>query len=389
MSILSHYDNLFTSIDNFRLWNLNRDTPIFGRALEISRGFASVFTPDEYLQNFIGAILSPILVLGIFALMIWIMYRLMQKYQRTENIEILQGQQLLLFKTKQLGITEYQYKILKGITDILHLEKPAEILKDPLLFERSIIRFLSFAFRMGENRESFESICRDLIITYEKIYHFVDIRKPLAELRELEVNTLIGLETLNGRFFIAKIRSQTREGFAIRIFAMAKDLEMFIPGTDLRVFLWRAGDAEYEFRSVVISNDNGDTVVQLPNDFTRGRSVPHPLVDVIVPCSVSTKPIPGTVPGQQETFNADIFRLNESEAIIRCSAKLDHAQHYILGFTVNDFAVRADIQILRERFISDRKIYYFNVKFTDISDAGKTVIGNYIINHLFPDSVSR
>jgi len=379
----SHFGNTFSLIDNFRLENLSRDTPIFGRAIELSKGFASVFTPDDYLQNFISGILSPILLLSLFALFIWAGYRIIQKYQRAENLEMLQGQQLLLFKTKQLGITQYQYKILKGITDILHLEKPAEILRDPLLFERSIIRFLAFATKMGENKESFESICKDLIITYEKIYHFVDIRKPLSELRELEVNTLIAIETNEGNFFICKIRSQTREGFAIRVFSMAKDLERLTPGTDLRVFFWRSGDAEYEFRSIVIDNDNGDTIIQIPNDFTRGHSVPHPLVDIMLPCTVSNPPVPGTVEGTPESFPADIFKLNEYEAIIRCSSKLDHAHHYIIDFTVNDFAIRTDMQILRERFIADRKIYYFNVKFTDLSEAGKTVIGNYIINHLF------
>ncbi|HEY1406521.1 MAG TPA: hypothetical protein VF857_07940, partial [Spirochaetota bacterium] len=297
--------------------------------------------------------------------------------------EVLQGQQLLLFKAKQLTLTDYQFKILKGITDILHLEKPSTILDDPKLFERSIIRFLAFAQRMGENKELMASICKDLIITYEKIYHHVDIRKPLGELSELETHTLVGIETFDGKLFVGKIVTQTHGNFVIKVFAGKDEIALLEPGTDLKTFFWRAGDAEYEFSTVLVTCAGEDIEIQIPDEFTRGQSVPHPLVDIILPCKITSSHATAAKGNETIEIEADIFKLNEFEAVIRCGTKLEHSQKSTIEFTIHDFAIRTEVQILRERYISDRKIYYFNLKFADLSEAGKTIISGFITEHLF------
>jgi hypothetical protein len=383
VEMIRHAGDLIQVNGSFRLYNLSSDAPIIDRALEISRGFASIFTADAYLQNILGTILSPLFLFLVIIVIAWFVYSRAKKYNHNVKSDILQGQQLLLFKAKQIGLSDYQIKILKGITDILHLSQPSIITDDPILFERSISRFLSFATRMGENRESVESICKDLIITYEKIYHKADIRKPLSHLRELETNTLLTIISDDGYCFVGKIRSQTRDSFVVKIFAAQRESAILKPGLDIRVIFWRSGDADYEFSSIIISSDGSELELQIAHEFTRGQSVPHPPVDVMLPCSIHMRPAVITKESGGTTIQADIFKLNEFEAVIRCKTRLEHTQKCSIEFSIDDFAVRSEVQILRERYIADRKIYYFNLKFTDLSEAGRTIIGNFIISHLF------
>jgi hypothetical protein len=367
--------------NNLNIYNLNQDTPVSDQTIELSRGFASFFTADVFLQKIIAMIISPLFIILIIGIAGWIIYRLVRQYDRKMRAEVMQGQQLLLFKAKQLGLSNYQFKILKGIADFLHLEKPSFILDDPHLFERSIIRFMAFASRMGEKRDSIESICKDLIITYEKLYHHTDIRKPLAQLVDLETNTLIAFSVEGDKCCIGKIRGHKRDSFEVHVFS-PNMIDFLRPGLDTKVLFWRAGDAEYEFNSVILSVMDKEVELQISHEFIRGTPVPHPLVDTLLPCTI----YPSSIEGKgiaSKPADADIFKINETEILIRCRSKMEHGLKHRIEFTINDFTIRTDVQIIRERYIPDHKIYYFNLKFIELSDAGKTVIGNYIIEHLF------
>jgi len=371
------------SASDLRLYNLKEGTPIFDSAIQISKGFASFFTADEYLQNVFSIIMSPLFFILLAGGVIYFIYRTMKKYDQGSKSETAQGQQLLLFKAKQIGLSNYQFKILNGITDMLHLEKPSLIMDDYRLFERSIERFVSFASKMGEKDASLESICRDLIITYEKIYHPADIRKPLTSIRDLEINTLTTLCLENHRFLIAKLRDFTKDRMMLRLFAKINEIESIEPGMDMRIIFWRSGDAEYEFKSVVLARNQSEVELQIPSELTRGQTVPHPLVDIVIPCTLIEK---SSLTGNESSgkkIQTDIFKINEYEALIRCGIKLEHSQNYSIEFTMSGFTVRSDVQILRERFIADRKIYYFNLKFVGISEAARTIISNFITEHLF------
>lgn len=362
---------------------LTPDTPLIGPAIELSRGFASIFTPDVYLQNIISGILSPIFIIAFFAIAIYILYRILRSQEEKQNQSQAQGKQLLLFKAKQLALSNYQFKILQGMTDLLKLDPPAQILDDPTLFERSILRFLSYAGKMGENRESIESICKDIIITYEKIYHPVGIRKPLSHIREIEVNTLIAITSPSGKFTVAKIKNVSKNTITITPFALRSEFENFVPGADLRIIFWRAGDAEYEFNSIVISIQTSVIEIDIPSEFSRGTSVPHPLVDLIIPCRIFPKPVIATQKDAFTPVDVDIFKINEYEAVIRSKNKFDHGIAYFIEFIISDFTIKTEISILRERYIADRKIYYINIKFIDLSEAARSVIYEYINEQLF------
>jgi hypothetical protein len=362
------------------LYALDKDTPLFGGIYELSRGFFSVFTLDQYLQNLLAGIFSPFFIILFFAVGLYSLYRLLKKYNQSAKSAVAQGQQLLLFKAKQLGLSDYQFKILKGITDTLNLARPSAIITDPRLFERSIARSISFAEKMGEKRESMESICLDLIITYEKLYHHADIKKPLSSFSDLELNTLSGFCTDEGIHFVVKLKGFERDKAVFFVFASREKIEKLKPGTDIKGVIWRSGDAEYDYKSVILAVEGNIVSIQLPLEVNRGIPVPHPLIDIVVPCSISVKNQAGAVSSPVE---ADIFKLNESEALIRSKTRIEHSKMYQIEFTVSDFAVRSDIQILRERYIADRHVFYYNLKFTDLSEAGRTVIGNHLTKHLF------
>jgi hypothetical protein len=361
------------------IYALDKDTPLFGGIYELSRGFFSVLTLDQYMQNFLAGIFSPFFVILLFAIGLFALYRLIKKYNQTAKSNIAQGQQLLLFKAKQLGLSDYQFKILKGITDTLNLSKPSAIIDDHRLFERSIARSIAFAEKMGEKKDSMESICLDLIITYEKLYHHADIRKPLSMFNDLEINTLSGFCTEDGIHFVAKLRDFERDKAIFFVFASREKLEKIRPGTDIKGVLWRSGDAEYDYKSVILSVEGNVVAIQIPVELNRGLTVPHPLIDIILPCSILVK----NQSGISSPVEADIFKLNESEALIRSKVRIEHSKMYQIQFTVSDFAVKSDVSILRERYIADRHVFYYNLKFTDLSEAGRTVISNHLTAHLF------
>jgi hypothetical protein len=361
------------------MYALNRDTPLFGDAYEISRGFVSFFTASEYIQNIVSIILSPIFIILFIAAVAYLLLYILRNYDRRYRSSIAEGQQLLLFKARQAGLSSYQFKILKGITDFLHLERPSLIADDPHLFERSIPRFLEYALRMGEEEESIVSICRDLVITYEKLYHRATIRKPLSSLSDCELNTLFVISKKDGNY-IAKIKSFTQTNAVVHVFARPAQLQSVVPGADIRCVLWRSGDAEYDFSSVVMSVTGNEMEILLPKELSRGNPVTHPLVDIVIPCTLS---VFGNQGAQEGTAEADIFKLNETEALIRTKMPLDRSKTYSIGFTLSEFAIQSTALLMSERYITDRRAYYYNVRFSGISDAAKTVIGNHLLRHLF------
>jgi hypothetical protein len=375
---------LLPSMPSVKAWDFGGgrlpNPDIGGSNLEMSRGFASFFTSDVYLQNILSYVISPIFFILLIAFIAWIIYRLVRRYDQKIKDEIMKGQQLLLFKAKKMGLTEYQFKILKGITDILHIEKPSLIMDDPHLFESSIRSFLRYAAGMGEQGDALQSICRDLVITYEKIYHHTDIRRPLTALKDLEVNSLMVIRTEENTRFVGKLRVTGKDTFRIHPFISEKELHALRHGIGVTVTFWRAGDAEYEFNSVLVGVKDGMIDLISTGEFVRGQSVPHPLIDIVIPCTLT----PHSAAAQSaESIAADIFKLNESEAIIRCKDKLLHDHPYVMTFSVADFTVRTDVNILSERYIADRHIFYFNLRFAEISDAAKTVISSYITERLF------
>ena len=354
--------------------------PVPDKMIEISKGFASYFTGDSYLQNIIAAVLSPLFFIFLVACVLWIAYRIFHRYNDKIKSDISQGQQLLLFKARQMGLNDYQFKILKGITDILVLPKPSIIADQPALFEKSIVKFLDFASGMGESQLSLEAICRDLVITYEKLYHHTEIRKPLSRLPDLEINTMMSIDTEAGNRFTGKLRSTEKNNFSLQVFMKQEDISTLKPGLGMSLYFWRAGDAEYSFSSIIVGVKGPVIDILNTGEFVRGQSVPHPLIDMVMPCSLS---VASETSGEESVIETDIFKMNEFEVLIRCKEKLRHDKKYTLHFTVSDFTIATDVQILRERYISDRHIFYFSLKFVGLSDAARTVISNFINDHLF------
>jgi len=305
---------------------------------------------------------------------------LILKYIQHQKDRQLHDHNLFLFRTKRLGLSNFQIKVLNNIIDILRLTNPSDILRDPELFEEATGRFLSFLKNQEEEEKSFSAICRDLTITYEKLYHPVRFKKPLENLQDLEINQLLYFNTASGETFFCKIISVTRNGITVKLFRPRKELQPLARSQTVKIFIWRVGDAEYTFDTETEDLDGSLLVLKIPESFSRDKEFRHPYLDVIIPCSVTTLASGKT--DEDKTENGTVFKVNDYEAVIRLSGKKDYMAQYTLNFAINEFKFEIGTKIISSKTIAEGNVFYYTMKFEDISEAARNVLKNYIYEHL-------
>ena len=364
------------------LYALERDSQIATPSIqEMSRGFASIFSSDKLTQNLIAGILSPFMILCLIALMIYIIYKIIKYIDFLEKQKKLYVQQLIMFKAKEKGLSNYQIKILKGVAEILRREEAIELMGEPLIFEKYIKNFITYIKQIYTGNDTLETICSNIITIYEKIYHGNEIRRPLAAPSELEKNILLAVSSKKGDWYICKLKNIENDCLILYIInTPAEKGSHFAAGDESNIIFFRGGDAEYRFTTTIVLNEGSLLKLKLPEKFERGESVPHPLIDVNIPCEISKSGKPGE---DRIITTADIFRLNETEAVIRYESKLKHGTGNEIIFTISDFIVHSEINVISEKQISEVGTYYYNLKFTTISDAAKRVIYTFLESTLF------
>ncbi len=364
------------------LFALERNTPIATPSIqEMSRGFASIFTADKVTQNIISGIMTPFMILLIIATIVYICYRVIKYIDFREKQKKMYLQQLIMFKAKEKGLSNYQIKILKGIIEILQHEEAMEIMTEPLIFEKYIKNFIRYIRQIEAGNETMETICSNIITIYEKIYHGNDIRRPLASPAELEKNTLVAVSSENGNWYICKLKSVENEGYILYIINNPTEKEIRLnAGDTVKSLFFRGGDAEYRFDSSVINSEGALLKLRIPEKMERGEPVPHPLIDVNIQCEIIR---PGVTDEERAPIEADLFRLNETEAVIRIDARLKHGSNNEIKFTISDFLIHAGVHVIGEKALSGTTTYYYNIKFTNISDAAVKVIYNFLESSLF------
>ncbi len=312
-------------------------------------------------------------------------FGLLRYYQQLKKKKV-SAYQLFLFKTKQKGLTNFQSKILHSMAETLNLFKPELIFTKPELFESAIGNFMAYLMNSGETRDSLESICKDLIITYEKMYHPSQFREPLHHLHALELNTMLYFKSEDDNVAIGKVDTITPDTIHIRFFRKPKFIIDRFANNRIEVFFWRSGDAEYSFTTSVLEITDGIIQVAIPETFERGKEVRHPYVEVIIPCVIKETGKQGakgsTGKTQQQEIRGTMYRFNEYEAVTRVNRELDYDTEYSIRFELSDFNIEIMAQLLSDRTVTEENVYYVTFRFVSMSDAAKNIIKKYIAEHL-------
>lgn len=318
-----------------------------------------------------------IIIILLFSLLVLVRYNAILKNRQS------QAHQLFLFKAKQLGLSNYQFKIINGLVNISSIRDPNIILSDASLFENSIGIFLEYLKKTNEEADSLANIGKDIIVTYEKIFHSKTYRKPISKISEIDENTLICLIAENNEIFIGKTKNINADGYIIQIFRKPAIIHNII-NSSLRAYIWRSGDAEYSFETRILNYENNEIILELPNDISRGKEVRLPYIEVMIPCSVQNGTSgENTINGENNnTIAGNVFKINESEAVIRVTQNLDYKFNYYIFFEIDSFKMKISSKLLADRTIHEQGVHYYTFKFVEISEIAERILKKYITNHL-------
>lgn len=321
-------------------------------------------------------IVVPIILLAAF-------YALIRYYQYLNNKKN-QARQLFLFKLKQLGLSNFQTKVLYSIINTLALADPNRILESPEMFESAIGDFLKFLKNKGEKRESISAICKDMIITYERLYHPAVFKDPMESIAELEPGQLLYISiNASKTVFIGKLLENDSDSITLKLFR--HDQEIGIPeNADITVYLWRAGDAEYNFNSTITEVGFDRVVIKTAREFNRGKEVRRPYVDVVIPCVVKEheEVEQENKKKKKPEITGVIYKLHEDELIIRTASKMDYRKKYELFFTISDFKMKIIAIVIADRTLQEENVFYFTFRYIEISDAAKNLLKKYITDRI-------
>ncbi|MCX7680062.1 MAG: hypothetical protein N2316_12725 [Spirochaetes bacterium] len=330
--------------------------------------------------------LNPIIaaIVGGIFLLIFILFLIVKHYYRIKDKK-LKAHQLFLFSCRKKELTNYQYKILKGLVDIININDPNIIFRDQSLYESSIGSFLSYLSKSSHDTETLLSICRDIIIIHEKLYNPSPYRKPIRSIEEIDEGSLVALFSESNDVCIAKVIS-IREGIISMKFFRNEEIPSSFLNKTATLYLWRSGDAEYTTTLRDIQVVGNTIVARAPSLLTRGKEVRFPYLEVMIPCQIK---IINTSPKHDENeeltkqieLPGTIYRLNEYEAVARIGEKVDYGKNYIIRFTIYDFNVAFESKIIGEKFIHDQNEYYVTFRFLEGSEAAHNVLKQYLSDH--------
>lgn len=291
-------------------------------------------------------------------------------------------EQFLLFKAKHLGLTSFQFKVLRGITEMLKLKKATDILSHPDLFEKTISPFLDYITALEKDPESMERICRDIVITYEKLYHGSKPRKPLTSAAEFDVGMLFFFTSAGGSAFICRLEEKTAEALSLFVLKSATAGSELPKGCSIKAGVWRAGDAEYSFSSTITSDACVGCVITItiPEALERFNEIRQPFIEVIIPCTVGIKP---SNPEENPVMvDSTLEKLNTHEVVVKSSFRMDFHHTYALSFTISDFLIQADVKLLADRTVTSENVFFYTFRFTAMSKVAMNVLKNFVLDHL-------
>lgn len=345
----------------------------------ITLGLEVLFGTEEpwpSINPVIAAIVAGIFMLiAVFLLLLRYSYRLKEAKIKAD--------QLFLFKAKKIGLSNYQFKILRGLVDILKLNDPNPILSDKTLYEKAIGSFLSYLSKTSQEGDTAISVCRDIIIIHEKIFNPSVYRKPMKSLRELEPGALVALFSEQKDSCIAKVIAADDATVSLQLFRK-EGIPASLGHGKASLYIWRTGDAEYSTEVTVREIAGNIITVGYSDTLARGKEVRLPYLDVMIPCklTVETKAENNEEAAGETTIAGMIYRVNENEAVVRLAAKIDYGKNYALAFTIDDFNIKFICRILAEKSIQEENAFFITFRFLEGTEVARNVLKRYIAEHL-------
>ncbi len=342
---------------------------------ELSRGFRS-FRPPKGMGVSISELILLLFLLILIVVIVILYLRLRKADTDIGNVE---KHRRMLINSIKKHLTASQIKLIEEILNILKLENPEILFRDTFYFEQAIDRYLKSKYESGDIGESIDLLCRSIVETYEKIYHYSQLTTQLSSLTDLEINRLVFIISQDNRFFIGKIISSTR-CFKVNIIGGTNHLDSLYPYSEISCYIWRAGDAHYNFKSSIEIIDGRQLEITIPETFKRFEDEHHPLIDVNLECSifVQEKQPPENQIESSKRITGVIFKLNESELLLRSNEKLEFYKKYTVSFQLNEYNLVVDANIIRDRVLKDTLVHYYNFKTMKMSPETKNIIRKHI-----------
>ena len=318
------------------------------------------------------------IIIGLIIFLVLIFVILLKYYQSLKNKK-LHEYQLFLFRLKHLGLSNFQIKILNNMVEILKLQKPIGLLLNVVLFEKAVSKFLNFLKSRQEPESNMDSICKDITIIYDKLYNHSQFKKPLKDILDLEENQIIYFAASGNRIFLGKLISKNQNGLTIAAYSTPADLKLIEVDEKVRVHVWRIGDAEYEFETSIMNIEGTTIILEIPEELVRDKELRHPYINVIIPATLAMIRGEGM---DDKKMPATIYKINDYEAVIRLSEKIDYKHKYILNFELMDFNFSIEATMVSEKAIEDGAVLYYSIKFDEMSGNAGNVLKKYIYEHL-------
>jgi hypothetical protein len=318
-----------------------------------------------------------IIIVLLLAAAMFFLYRYSQALKKRKIDEQLRFQ----VRIKQMGLTASQARIVNRVVAFRALEDPHLIFGSPEVFEQSIGELLNKLKDEIEDGESLARACQDVVIAYERLYHPAQVRRPVEKISDIEEGVMLYFYLRPAVVYVGKLELNGEKEMTLQLFRRLEDLPKLEVDQDYNFFLWRSGDAEYVFTSKLISFAGDAVIVAMPTGFTRGKEVRRPYVDVILPCTLTVSD-PSYKGANSEAVAATVLKLNENEAVLRHSAKLDYRFAYSLAFTLEDFKVSALVRVMADKTITEGNVHYQTCKFAEVSEAARAVLYKFVVDRL-------
>jgi hypothetical protein len=348
----------------------------------------------------IGLLMVPVAVIILF-----------KGIQKLKNRRI-HEEQLFLFKLKRLGLSNFQTKIVNNLIEILGFSNPNQLFENTEYFETAIGSFMTHTRATNESADSQLMMCRDITAVYDKLYFNNLFKKPLKTIEDVDEDQLIYFSPVAGRAFLGKIISRDTKNLYLSIFGRPGDLAGVPLKKPVTFQMFRVGDAEYEFISLITGRSGATLYIDTPAGLVRKEESRHPYIDVIIPAHLSKIIVPlkdkelveleeiierdeaptkEDVAGDEgmvldetagDRVECTIYKINDYEAVIRISDKLDFGSMYYLEFTVMDFSFKIISHIIATKSVEESGAQYYTVKFQDMSASAASVLKKYVYEHL-------
>ncbi len=319
-----------------------------------------------------------LVILLIALLMITIILLVIQFYlQKSKTLS--HEFQYVLFHSKNRGLTNFQYKIVRGMAEMLKLKHPMQMIESPEIFEKAIASFILFLSKKQDtDNKSMIKIFKAIVITYDKLFSETGYKRPLKSIEELSDGHLIYFFTKTESAFIGKLVRIEDSFLKLDLFRKPHDLADLSDDDEVTCFIWRAGDAEYTFTTNVTEIIKNSVSLALPINFNRGNEVRLPFVNVILKGYLKLK----NEFDEPETVEVTVFKLAEHEVVVRSSGNHIDDNRCEIFFTLENFAITAPARIIAEKTVSENDVSYYTLKFMELSKPAEKVIRNYIYEHI-------